>query len=179
MAKTGELALNEETLAMCIELAGDGAPNYIIARAINVHPDSYQRWIRLAKEEADSDDPSIFKRLHDGVEQERALLAIEMSRVVIETAKSRAPNTWQAAMTFLERRYPADWGKRETTIHEGNQGGQALPNINVLVLNDSDARSAHEDLLRSLSAAASPRGLPVGPSDAGPREDGQERELDN
>lgn len=170
MARTGTLALTETSLQLILDLAGKGATNYIIAAAVGVHPDTFQNWLRKGKEEIanapDSDDRelSIFEQLFYEIEMVRANLAADLSEVVIQTARSGQPNTWQAAMTFLERRYPADWGKRETRVHEGDRSG-GLPQINILVLNDHNARESHRDLLRSVDRANRVgAGITVGPS---------------
>lgn len=182
MAQRGRNALTEDSLALILDLAGKGATNYVIAAAVGVHPDTFQDWTRKGRDELsqygenipDDADLSIWARLHIQIEYTRAMLAAELSEVVIATAKSGQPNTWQAAMTFLERRYPAEWGKRETRVHEGDVP-QGLPQINVLVLNDPSARSAHRDLLRSVDAANRSRaGVPVGPGVGGELEAGSE-----
>lgn len=173
--------LNHDVLEKIIEVAEMGSTNYVIASAIGIHPDTFQTWLKRGKdtlrdqpvvdEETDR-ELNLYEELFLRLEQTRALLAAEMSNVVIETAKSRDKNTWQAAMTFLERRYPNDWGKRETYVHEGDAGA-TLPQINILVLNDPSARSAHRDLLRSVDNANRARaGVPIGPSVGGELEAG-------
>lgn len=180
MAMTGRNALTEDSLQLILDLAGKGATNYVIAAAVGVHPDTFQSWTKKGRDELagygenipDDADLSIFARLQIQIEYTRAVLAADLSEVVINTAKSGAPNTWQAAMTFLERRYPAEWGKRETRVHEG-EVPNGLPQINVLVLNDPSARSAHRDLLRSVDAANRSRsGLAIGPGVGGELEAG-------
>lgn len=157
----GNKKFSADSQQLMLDLAAKGATNTILAAAVGVHVDTLQGWIKRGRDELAEVDPSaefdletlsewgqwVFK-----LEKGRAELAANLSGKVVEAAMSGAPNTWQAAMTFLERRYPHEWGKRETRVHEGN-GDSPLPPINILVLNDPDARTAHRDLLRSVDAA--------------------------
>lgn len=175
----GRARLNDESLELIISLAGKGATNGVIAAAVGIHTDTFQAWLKKGRDEMASygedvpkeSEVSIYARLTVQIEYTRAMIAADMAEIVINTAKSGQPNTWQAAMTFLERRYPGEWGKRETTVHEGQPTG--LPAINVLVLNDPNARSLHRDLLRSVDASNRPGArLAIGPGVDGEREAG-------
>jgi len=95
MAKTGTLALTEAVLQQCIDLAGKGATNQLLARAAGVHPDSYQTWLKKGREEPhpeEGEEPSIFYRLFNEVEDARARLGVQMTEKVIQAANSGMPN---------------------------------------------------------------------------------------
>lgn len=175
--------LNEDTIEKVLGYAKRGATNHVIAAGLGIHPDTFQTWLRRGRDSLSATPEDVDRELtvHEQLflrlEETRAEVAADMSEIVLDAAMSRQPNTWQAAMTFLERRYPHEWGKRETRVLEGT--GATLPQINVLVLNDPDARTAHRDLLRSVDAAASARpGIPerasVGGAIEGGREDGRD-----
>jgi hypothetical protein len=174
-SRHGNKVFSPEVVEQMIDLAKTGSTNTILAASVGVSVDTVQLWIKKGRDELrqhleeDPDAEFIFEDLSEygqfvyRLEKERAELASALSGKVIEAAMSGQPNTWQAAMTFLERRYPAEWGKRETRVHEGNMPS-SLPPINILVLNDADTRSAHRDLLRSVDRANRARtGLAIGP----------------
>lgn len=163
--------LDPEMHCSMVQMAAKGATNAIIAKASLIHPDTYQAWIKKGK-----DDPERyphFAHLYNEVERVRALLAVEMSSRVIEAANSGLPNTWQAAATFLERRYPDDWSRNERREIKGDD---SRPQINVLVLNDPDARDAHQRLLGRIASDTARPGESFGPGVRGELEAGSGRE---
>lgn len=178
MPRASQPKFNEEAAEKAIEMARNGNYRSVIARAaFGCHVDTFFDWLRYGR-----DNPEKYPHYAaflEKLEQAEAEWEAETVTTINQTAQSGAPNTWQAGMTMLERKNPDRWGKRETRVIEGGQDGSGLPQINVLVLNDPDARRAHDDLLRSLSSASRPGQLAVGPGDAGPREDGEGRELDD
>jgi hypothetical protein len=160
--------LDPEMHCKMVVMAAKGATNAIIAKASLIHPDTYQMWIKKGK-----DDPEKyphFAHLYNEVERVRAELAVEMSSRVIEAANSGLPNTWQAAATFLERRYPDDWSRNERREIKGDD---SRPQINVLVLNDPDARDAHQRLLGRIASDTARTGESIGPGVRGELEAGQ------
>lgn len=147
---------SEELHAQMVEMASKGATNAMLARACGIHPDTFQDWKRYAKQ-----DPEKFPhlvQLMDDIEEARAVLAVEMTERVVQAANSGLPNTWQAAATYLERRYPDDWGRHEKRTVEGRE----LPQVNILVLNDPDARRAHQELLSRIAGDTTRPGEPIG-----------------
>ncbi len=154
-----------------VAMASKGATNLMIAKANLVHPDTYQQWIRKGKE-----DPEAFPHyahLYEEVERVRAELGVQMTGRVIEAANSGLPNTWQAAMTFLERRYPDDFSRHERRTLEGED---SRPQVNILVLNDPDARAAHQQLLSRIAGDTAGTGVALGPGVRGELEAGEGRE---
>lgn len=151
-----------------VGMAAKGATNAIIAKANLIHPDTIQMWFRKGK-----DDPGgnpHFAHLYGEIERVRALLAVEMSSRVVEAANSGLPNTWQAAATYLERRYPDDWSRNERREVKGDD---SRPTVNILVLNDPSAREAHQLLLGRIAGDTASTGEPVGSGVRGELEAGQ------
>lgn len=95
--------------------------NYIITacQLASVSRDTYNDWIALANNRPD--DYPEYVRLRDDVELAKAESEAELLEVVRSHAISGAPNTWQAAMTILERRHPEKFGRRDTTVVEGGE----------------------------------------------------------
>lgn len=172
---SGAPKYSEEMHATMVEQASKGATNKIIAQANGIHPDTFQVWIRKGRERPE--EYPHYAQLNNEIESARAELAVQMSSRVIEAANSGLPNTWQAAATFLERRYPDDWGRHEKrTIEGGTEDNR--PQVNILVLNDPDAREAHQTLLgRIAGSTGGPvgSGESLGPGVRGELEAGPER----
>lgn len=53
--------------------------------------------------------------------------------VAIKAVKAQFGTHWQAAMTFLERRYPDRWKKRDRLEHTGDGGGPIGLNVRVYI----------------------------------------------
>lgn len=169
---TGAPKYTEEVHDTMVEQAAKGATNRILAQANGIHPDTLQSWFKKGREKPD-DFPD-YARLVEEIEKARAELAVEMSSRVIEAANSGLPNTWQAAATYLERRYPDEWGRHEKRTIEG---GDDRPQVNVLVLNDPNAREAHQVLLGRIAGSVGgpvSTGEPIGSGVRGELEAGPE-----
>lgn len=167
-----------ENREKAIELAKSGNYRAVIARAaFGCHPDTFHGWLKKGRLQPD-DFPDHAAFLEE-LEQAEAEWEAQTVTQINATAQSGLPNTWQAGMTMLERKKPDRWGKRETRVIEG-EGQGALPQINVLVLNDPDARNAHRDLLRSVDAASRSRpGIPERASVDSELEDGSSNGRDD
>lgn len=63
----------------------------------------------LKKGEATENPNSAYRRFAEDVARANATVADEMIGVI----RDAAPDDWRAAMTFLERRFPDDFSKRE------------------------------------------------------------------
>jgi hypothetical protein len=88
-------------------------------RLAGIHRNTGFEWLRLGR-----DKPELhpeYAQLGLDIEQADAEYIEEMLGHVNAAARSRKPNTWPAAMTALERRYPDRFSRRETTVIEGGQ----------------------------------------------------------
>lgn len=81
--------------------------------------DTYYDWLGMGRDQPEK-YPEYVKLAAD-VELALAESEAELLEVVRRTAISEAPNTWQAAMTILERRHPNKFGRRDTTVVEGGE----------------------------------------------------------
>lgn len=167
----GSNKLDPDMHCRMVEMASKGATNLLIAKANLIHPDTIQDWFKKGR-----DNPERyphFHHLYNEIERVRAELGVEMSSRIIEAANSGLPNTWQAAATYLERRYPDDWSRNERREITGDD---SRPQVNILVLNDPSAREAHQLLLGRIAGDTARPGEPVGSGIRGELEDGEGRE---
>ncbi len=106
MAKTGRKSLLTEELTKKIEgYAALGVPDKAIYEAVGIGHDTFYRWIKQNSEFA--------KRLNKA----RSLGQAKLVKLIWDAV----PKTWQAAAWLLERRWPNEYGKKETLRHEGSK----------------------------------------------------------
>ena len=75
-----------------------------------------QKWIKLGSQELTEDNPnseSIYLRLVTALKRAEAQAEAELVNVVRESAMVK--KEWLPAMTFLERRHPDRWGRKDRT----------------------------------------------------------------
>ena len=96
------------------------AGNYaqVAARHAGIGETTFYRWLQQGQADAEANRKTSFRDFWEAVK--KAESAAEVRAVVI--LQRAMPNSWQAAMTYLERRYPARWGRRERFEHSGPQG---------------------------------------------------------
>ncbi|MFN2467033.1 MAG: hypothetical protein ABR521_02715 [Gaiellaceae bacterium] len=124
-----------------------------------IHRSTGFEWLRLGREHP-AEHPD-FARLVADVESEESAFVHEMHGHILGAARSREPQTWQAAMTILERRYPDRYGRRETTIIEG--GESPLQVRTFATITDPATRELLREALRRLAAARPAAELDNGP----------------
>lgn len=139
-----------------LDALADG--NYLgtAAKLGGVHPDTLQDWLRRGRAGREGRDvPGLAKASPELIEfVERIDLTLaeweaETVRTINQTARSGAPNTWQAAMTMLERKFPDRWGRRDQVTVEG--GDKPLVQLNQVILADPIAREQSRELLRRVA----------------------------
>lgn len=127
-------------------------------RRYGVSPDLGFEW--LSKGKMEPPHHPILGKFYRVVERAWAHYNSQMVVQVTKAANSTDPKNWPAAMTMLERRDPANWGKRSQITVEG--GDKPLLQLNQVVLVDADAREASRDLLRRIAGPRADESLGSG-----------------
>lgn len=144
--------------------------NYVptACAAVGISPTTYYRWLTAGQNVddtiSDRDDYDDMKeRMLDGelvldfdmfavrswVFRERVLQAAARSEAyAVATIRKQMPNQWTAAMTFLERRFPNRWKRREQIdVGEADAAGTGIDE--TMLLQDPQAvRLIHDALER-------------------------------
>lgn len=130
-------------------------------KRVGVNPDTGFQWLNWGKQ--DPPHHPILRKFYLAMERAFAHYNSQMVGMVSAAAKSGQPNTWQAAMTMLERRDPANWGRRDTSKIK-IEADQPLVQLNQVVLADTDTRDSLRDILRGVAGprAHEPLGLGMG-----------------
>jgi hypothetical protein len=125
-------------------------------RLIGVHPDTGFAWLKQGREGIHPE----LERFERIFERCVAHFSSRMVDMVEAAASSGAPNTWQAAMTLLERRDPANWGRRDALALEATKG--PVIQLNQVVLVDGDVREESRALLRRVTGFSADESLGIG-----------------
>lgn len=139
-----------------VEAVRTGLYRESAAKLVGVRRRTFQRWLEIGASESDLDLPDDqckhegrYRRLFEDVERAEAEFEKEMVEMVAAAARSQAPNTWQAAMTILERKMPDRYGKRDTTVLEAGE----KPLVAINILRDPETRELATGLLERLTSA--------------------------
>lgn len=109
-----------------------------------------------------------YRTLLEDIEKVEAQFEQRMVGKVVKAAESEAPNTWQAAMTLLERKHPERWGRRDTSKIVVEGGERPIQVETRSIIFDETSRGLSRDLLKRLAASGSgePSGVRVGDGSA-------------
>jgi hypothetical protein len=130
------------------------------------------RWLA----EGESDPSSQYHQLYLDIEQADAEWEAEMISKVRDAAASGKPNTWQAAMTLLERRMPERYGRNDRVTVGG--GEKPITVATHHILHDPEQQALVLDRLGEL-ASRRPAKLPAPEvADADEDDDGVYRSRD-
>lgn len=97
-----------------------GAYNAVAARAVGISETTFYRWMEQGELDAELEEETEFRELWEQVKKAEAEAEVYAVAKVIEAAQG---GDWRAAMTYLERKYPKRWARREVREVGGIGGG--------------------------------------------------------
>lgn len=90
-------------------------------------------YAKIAAEAADVSETTFYRWLEEGEQAQRGKkrefwesvkkAEAEAEEKAVQVVQDAMPHDWKAAMTYLERRHPERWGRRERHEHTGEGGG--------------------------------------------------------
>lgn len=91
------------------------AGNYaeIAASYADIDPHTFGKWLHQGQDDVQGNRQTASARLYLAVKRAEADAEVR----AVASVASAFPKSWQAAMTFLERKYPHRWGRRDRTEH--------------------------------------------------------------
>src|SRR2546425_12106758 len=94
--------------------------NYADAAAdsAGIHKATYYRWLERGESDAKADRP--FRDFRDAIKKAEGEAEVHAVALI----RQAMPDNWQAAMTWLERRYPDRWRRRDSVAVAGSGGGR-------------------------------------------------------
>lgn len=96
------------------------AGNYVetAVRACGIGTSTYYRWMETGEADLAHDKDSIYRELWEAVKKAEATA----EEKALKQIRSAAPEHWQAAAWYLERKFPNRWGRKERVEHTGKDG---------------------------------------------------------
>jgi hypothetical protein len=128
----------------------DGNYLYVAAQLAGIHPNTLHEWIKRGRGRGGPPAPPSLVAFVEQIDLTLAKWEAQTVKVVHQVAQSGAPNTWQAAMTMLERKSPDRWGRRDKVEVEADK---PLVQVQQLILSNDDVREASRDFLRRVTSA--------------------------
>jgi hypothetical protein len=105
------LKLNDTMIDALAELVAAG--NYLVtaAQVCKIDYTSLNRWLNIAQDDLNAGNETVFTKLYYALKAAEARAEADFVAVVKEAAQVK--REWLPAMTFLERRHPERWGRRD------------------------------------------------------------------
>ena len=138
---------NAERHQIIVQAIRNGNYRGTAAKLAGISPETLKDWV--AKGVHQPENYPHMQELVDDIERAEAEVEAELVGVVRQHALSDTPNSWTAAMTYLERKHPDRFGKRDTTVIEGGQ--TPIRQVVGTVLIDERARDDARSLLRRVA----------------------------
>src|SRR3990172_7679311 len=95
--------LNPEVSEFIVAAIRAGNYAEVAAKAAGIHPATYYEWMKRGKTGAKAD--KLYAEFAEAVKRGEG----EAEAHAVALVRKAMPDNWQAAMTYLERRYPYRW----------------------------------------------------------------------
>ena len=129
-----------------VELLELGNYQGTAARAAGISRSTFHRWMQRGADDKATNTASAYRDFRDSVKKAEANAEVAAVKCVLDGAEK----SWQAAMTYLERKFPERWSRGERREHSD---AIKSPAQNLSVLTD-------EELDTLLVLTAKVEGLP-------------------
>jgi transposase len=118
--------LNEEVIKKAANMIRAGNYQKVVAQALGVSEVTWYNWLKRGEQEANEGKDTLRAKFFKEIKRAEAE-AIIRNVAIIQKA---AATTWQAAAWWLERRYPDEWGKKDTTTISADNDTKIVIKIN-------------------------------------------------
>jgi transposase len=143
--------LTKEKHDVLIEAIRAGLYRDQAAALARISRPTLNRWISEGRKEAEADVPyakARYREFYEEVMQVEAEFEAEMIANIRASAAKRNSQSWLAAITILERKYPQRYGRRDAlSIDTGDK-----PLVEINVVGDPAVRELATGLLEALAA---------------------------
>ena len=146
----------QDTIVRAIEVGNYAS---VAAGAAGIGERTYWRWMEQGERDAEAGKDSIYQRFRQAVKKAED----EAEVAAVAYVRRAMPGNWQAAMTYLERKHPAKWGRRDRHEHTGADGGPI--EITEAQMQDPELRASLREAGRRLAADREGRAGESGPPD--------------
>ena len=123
--------LTKTVAAKIVEYLEVGNYQETAARAAGISRSTFHRWMKRGADAKSRGKDSRYRDFRDNVKKAEAVAEVAAVKCVIDASETK----WQAAMTFLERKFPERWSRGERVEHSGTI---EQPTIDLSVLTDEE-----------------------------------------
>ena len=123
--------LTKTVAARIVEYLEVGNYQETAARAAGISRSTFHRWMKRGADAKSRGKDSRYRDFRDNVKKAEAEAEVAAVKCVIDASETK----WQAAMTFLERKFPERWSRGELVEHSGTI---EQPTIDLSVLTDEE-----------------------------------------
>ena len=117
--------LTPQVQAIIIETLQGGGYASTASQRAGIDEATLYRWLERGEKQAQGP----FREFRDAVKKAEADIETKATALVLKVAFDADNPNWVAAMTFLERRYPQHWGRRDRHELVGDGGGPVKLNL--------------------------------------------------
>jgi len=107
----------------------------IAARYAGIHPATFYDWMKRGADDLATGRGTIYSEFHETVKEAEALCEVRACGIISKAMG----DSWQAAMTYLERKHPGRWSRNERRELSGTL--QVVP-INLAALTSEELEQA-------------------------------------
>jgi transposase len=140
--------LNEEMIAKLCKPIAEGNYFVVACRLAGISEQSFYSWLKQAEADIKAGVESRFTELYESVKRAESEAEAKMIQVVISNAVES--KNWVSAMTFLERRHPERWGRKDRIQVDKEEAVQ----INVVIKHYQDETQLAQPVARVIEGEA-------------------------
>lgn len=118
----GASKLNAQMQSRLCSLIRAGAFYEAACKEVGLHPWTFREWMKAGDEHPDEPGYEHFVAFRAAIQQAEA----ECENRIVENFRNAAETNWQAALSFLERRFKSRWSKTDQTVAVQAQGKVAI-----------------------------------------------------
>lgn len=130
-----KLKLTAELIRECEQLIRAGNYAKVVAQYLGISETTWYRWMQ----EGEQAKSGLKREFWESVKKAETVAEIRNVNVIQKAAEE----DWKAAMTYLERKFPERWGRKErldaNLTHQGKDGGPIKTESTINLENLSDA----------------------------------------
>lgn len=124
MGRGRPFKLNKDIQRKLVEAIGEGNYYDAACQLAGIDYSTFRKWILRGQEE----EKGAFRDFYVAIKKAEA----EAENKIIKLWIKQIPEDWRAAATFLERRYPDRWARRDRHEITGRDGGTIDINVGEL-----------------------------------------------
>ena len=108
------LKLNEDMIAKLTGYVAKGNYFTTACQACGIHKSTAYDWIKIGETDIEQGVSTLFSDLVYAIKRAESVAESELASMIRETALEK--KEWLPAMTFLERRHPERWGRKDRSL---------------------------------------------------------------